>query len=160
MHLPPQRTPFGRGEVLLSWAQPVSVESDAGDSDREAHVVTLRRLIALVVLLAVAASGLESVVGMLRDGEVHHESLAAATVHKVASDGAHRHDDRQIPAERDGGERHDHNTAADHCTHQHSAATVPVIAFALPADTSSDILDDPLLSSEGHTTHLPHPPRA
>jgi hypothetical protein len=88
-----------------------------------------RRLIALVLLLAVSGSAAESLVGQLRDGEVHHETSVAAASHASHARGDHGHEDAGAPSHEHGGE-HQHGTNADHCTHQHGTAVVtPAFIF-------------------------------
>ncbi len=88
----------------------------------------VRRLVALLMLLAVAFSLGETVTGQLRDGEVHHESNAEASAHALAAHGEHGHEDGSSH-----GPEHQHGTAADHCTHQHGTLISP----ASPALTTS-----------------------
>jgi hypothetical protein len=68
------------------------------------------------MLLMVAFSQAETVLGQLRDGAVHHESSTSAAVHSLSGQGEHGHEDSA-----QHGPEHQHGTAADHCTHQHGA---------------------------------------
>jgi hypothetical protein len=90
----------------------------------------MRRLIAFCLVLLTAASNLEAVVGMLRDGEVHHEELSAASLH-ATPDGEHGHEDASSPAGHQHDENHEHGTSGDHCTHVHGMALIPTFAFAV-----------------------------
>jgi hypothetical protein len=76
----------------------------------------VHRLAAAFMLLMVAFSQAETVLGELRDGTVHHESSTSAAVHALSGQGEHGHED----SARHGPE-HQHGTSADHCTHQHGA---------------------------------------
>ena len=66
------------------------------------------------MLFALTFSRAETVLGLLRDGAVHHETLAAAAVHSSSSTGDHGHEDDDPH-----GPEHQHGTPSDHCTHQH-----------------------------------------
>lgn len=91
------------------------------------HVI--RRLVAVLALVATSNSATESVLGALRDGAVHHESGAAAAIHRAArADGRHGHED--LAPRPDHQQTHQHGTAADHCTHQHGTAMIVTIASA------------------------------
>lgn len=118
-----------------------------------------RRLIGFVLVLAVSAMQAESVFGALRDGQVHHESLAQALSHSLVSQGEHGHEDGPISHQH--GSQHQHGTTADHCTHQHGASA-PAAALALvypPAQYVAPSLNPPALA--GGTIAAPfHPPRA
>lgn len=75
----------------------------------------LRRLVAMLMLLAVTFSSMETVIGELRDGLIHHESALQAATH--AQGGEHGHEDGAVH-----GPEHQHGTSSDHCTHQHGEA--------------------------------------
>lgn len=118
----------------------------------------LRRLVALLALLLVALSSVESVVGVLRDGLVHHETGLAALGHTGAG-GDHGHEDG--PLQHQHGERHQHGTPADHCTHQHGVAqTAPAFAYALPTLASAPSFREPSHLAGRISIPLFHPPRA
>lgn len=81
-------------------------------------------------LLATAAfllgGVLEPAWGLLRDGQVHHETTASAGVHaQVTGSGDHGHEDG---SDREPGHSHapghQHGTSADHCTHMHGVGIV------------------------------------
>jgi hypothetical protein len=95
--------------------------------------MTLRRILALLLLLAAGLAQVEPVWGELRDGEVHHESVQTALAHHAEADGDHGHEDAGAP-EHPHGEDHQHGTTLDHCTHHHSAAAVTSVAFSMPSD--------------------------
>ena len=91
------------------------------------------------MLLTLTFSNVETVLGVLRDGEVHHESAAAAATHALQTQGEHGHEDgRPAGPEHEHGPQHEHGTAADHCTHQHGNLTAPqapalqVLAVSIP----------------------------
>lgn len=79
-----------------------------------------RRLTALFMLVIATTGSVETTVGEVRDGEVHHESVATASRHAHGARGDHGHEDRNGSVEH--GPDHQHGTAADHCTHAHGPA--------------------------------------
>ncbi|MGH7504672.1 MAG: hypothetical protein ACRELX_03440 [Longimicrobiales bacterium] len=96
---------------------------------------------------------------MLRDGEVHHEDLAAASVHEQSGAGEHGHEDGGFPERHEHGQDHEHGTSTDHCTHAHSAALVPTFSFTvLPGEAVTEYDEatqpHPILSRP-----FTHPPR-
>ena len=107
-----------------------------------------------MLLVATPISAAESVVGLLRDGAVHHESPAAAAEHAALGTGeGHRHDDR-VPT-------HQHGSPADHCTHVHGVAvtTAPLqVAFEAPVSVSNQV-QCPIRQDWSPLEELP-PPRA
>jgi len=130
-------------------------------------VKSIRRVIALSMLLAFATSALEAVAGPVRDGAMHHETILAAASHQAVVGSSHNHQgtlsetSAQTPnpdAPSDGPD-HEH-PGGDHCTHVHGAALVPhmTVAFASVVVATSDSHaahhEDPTY------THIPHPPRA
>lgn len=78
-----------------------------------------RRVVALLMLLSVTFSNVETVNGALRDGEVHHEGAIEAASHAQVATGDHGHEDHEPH-----GSDHQHGTSSDHCTHQHGP-TIP-----------------------------------
>ena len=82
----------------------------------------LRRLVGIALLILAPASAVEPVYGVVRDGDLHHESAAAAATHRGAgSQDGHGHED-SLPT-------HQHGTPADHCTHVHG---IPCLGAAVP----------------------------
>ena len=85
------------------------------------------------MLLAITFSSAETVMGLLRDGSVHHETMASAASHSVLTGGEHGHEDG-VPH----GTEHQHGTPADHCTHQHGTFFTPrplglgMLVYSLP----------------------------
>lgn len=120
--------------------------------------VTLQRLTSLLLLLAVFAYSAEAVLGVLRDGEVHHESAVAAAGHGEQRGGDHGHEDG--PLSHPHGPGHQHGTSLDHCTHQHTATVAHAIAFDFPPATAAELPhDSPHLLDR--TLSAPfHPPQA
>lgn len=121
----------------------------------------LKSLVALVLLTSFAASSLEAVTGLMRDGAVHHETTAAAATHAAGATGEHGHESVEEGPEQDHGPDHRHGTGSDHCTHTHGSALTasplqltwttfagPTAQPSLPAPTDHQVR--PLL----------HPPRA
>ena len=124
--------------------------------------VMLQRLAALLMLLAITFSSAETVMGLLRDGAVHHESNATAAVHAVADHGDHGHEDAaQVGAEHEHGPEHEHGTPSDHCTHQHGTVTAvrpPAISFDDSA--SPQVFLDPALLRDRCNEPSFRPPQA
>jgi len=102
----------------------------------------------------------ESVLGALRDGRVHHESgMTAASHSSSGSQGDHGHEDG--PLSHQHGGQHQHGTAADHCTHQHSAGSPAVgLALAYPPIQHVAPFSDPPAPVGGMLAAPFHPPRA
>lgn len=119
----------------------------------------LRRLAALLLLFVTFGSNAESVVGVLRDGEVHHESPMAAAQHVADGAGNHGHEDAAASGTDHGGSQHDHGTSADHCTHTHSAALLPVFALELPTRELSVDFTEPAVHLARTSYPLFHPPK-
>lgn len=127
--------------------------------------MVLRRLIAFVMLFALTFSATESVLGELRDGEVHHESSATAAAHGLHASGEHGHEDGPSPGHpADSGHRHGpghhHGTGADHCTHQHGIPLPASFAFVLVLRTIPQPSFDTQVHTDRVSTTLFHPPRA
>lgn len=120
----------------------------------------LRRVLALVLLFAVSATQAETVFGAMRDGEVHHESgLTAASHSSSGSQGDHGHEDG--PLSHQHGGQHQHGTAVDHCTHQHSTgAPSAMLALVFPPVQNVAPYSDPPASAGGTLAAPFHPPRA
>lgn len=121
----------------------------------------MRRLLALVLLLLGAASSLESVVGELRDGAVHHESAATAAFHAPEARGDHGHEDGSLPGNHRHSQGHEHGTGSDHCTHQHGTALLverfdPLFFVTVQTAHAAGRARAP----DGMPTPLFHPPRA
>ena len=102
---------------------------------------TLRRALAIALLILTPASATEAVVGVLRDGAVHHESAATAAAHRDAGpQGDHGRED-SAPS-------HQHGTPADHCTHAHGTALANRV-FSLAFATS--------ITAQRQTNSTTHP---
>lgn len=123
-------------------------------------MLRLRRLLALLLLLATTVSSAEVVVGELRDGELHHESPLAALVHGVSSGGDHGHEGGGSPFHSHDAE-HRHGTGADHCTHQHGTPLASTFTFALTEPvTGQPVTEHVLLYFEHNSNSTLRPPRA
>ncbi|MCL7937884.1 MAG: hypothetical protein M8844_06970 [marine benthic group bacterium] len=87
------------------------------------------RRIALLLLAIVMVSALEPVVGLARDGAVHHETAAEAATHAGLANAAHAHEtgESASPTDADGG--HEHGSPSDHCTHMHGIACPALPSF-------------------------------
>lgn len=120
----------------------------------------MRRLLALTLLILTSVSSMEAVVGVMRDGEVHHENAGVAAAHAQESVGDHGHEDAAPPGEHRHDEGHDHGTASDHCTHTHGAAVLtssPPPLFSTIAEAHfTESVHPHALVSDGFA----HPPRA
>jgi len=117
-----------------------------------------RSLLGLLLLLGYGLSSAEVVLGELRDGEVHHESAAAALDHTQSSQGEHGHEDPGSNPQH--GSEHEHGTSGDHCTHTHSAGLLTHLDFTLVAGTVSTLESATLIRSDTSVGSLFHPPRA
>ena len=111
---------------------------------------------ALLMLFTIAFSQTETVMGLLRDGVVHHESAAAAAVHALAAEGEHGHEDGAPH-----GPNHEHGTPADHCTHQHGNLFTPrspdlaILGYTIP-----QVFIEPSLLFDRFSEPAFHPPQA
>jgi ABC-type nickel/cobalt efflux system permease component RcnA len=121
--------------------------------------MTLRRILALLLLLAAGLAQGESVWGELRDGEVHHESDVAAFAHAATADGEHGHEDARVPEHRHGGD-HQHGTHADHCTHQHGVALPADPGFDFWQAVTANVAVEAYLSTDRPSSGFFHPPKA
>jgi hypothetical protein len=117
------------------------------------------RFLALVLLYATAVSLVEPVLGELRDGEIHHESAAAALTHAQFADGDHGHEDAGTPAHEHGRE-HRHGTSADHCTHQHGTAAPATVTLPFVLATAVHSATEPSVRIAWTPSLQFHPPRA
>lgn len=119
----------------------------------------LRPYIALALLVGYLASSAEAVLGVVRDGTVHHESAAAAAVHQGASHGEHGHEDPGAGAEH--GSEHQHGTSGDHCTHAHGVSLPAICAFTVRAAIAAATEPSPpLLESGVYAVSHFRPPKA
>lgn len=118
----------------------------------------LRRLTALIVLLAVAASFGEAVAGVARDGLVHQDQLAvAASSAEAAVAGAHDYTGQPQPDRSDDRGEH----APDHCTHQHGTPLVaPRVLLAAVLPSFFETFQEPISWRDRYTEPLFHPPQA
>lgn len=80
-----------------------------------------RAVIATLLLFGYVATSVEVVVGQLRDGEVHHESVVAAADHQAKAPGG-EHGHEEPGSDDEHGPDHQHGTSGDHCTHTHSVS--------------------------------------
>lgn len=118
-----------------------------------------RAIIATLLLVGYGTTSVEVVVGELRDGEVHHESVLAAAEHQANADGEHGHEEPVDDAEH--GPDHQHGTAGDHCTHAHSVSLpTGTAAFHVVTDVRSIPALAPRTQSGVFKAPLFHPPRA
>jgi hypothetical protein len=127
---------------------------------------TMRRFIALLLLLVTVAFQAEAVFGEVRDGSVHHEAVAEAWIHAHDPHGSHPHDGPQ-QAESSGElgdsaheEHRPPGDATDHCTHIHGMALVhPVDVTLISTECSFELASMPQ-ASELRFEALTPPPRS
>lgn len=120
----------------------------------------MRRLLALTLLILTSVSSMEAVVGVMRDGEVHHENPVVAAAHAQVAGGDHGHEDAAPSGEHRHGEGHDHGTAGDHCTHGHGPA---ILISASPLCLTEGVAEGFTESALPRATvsdGFAHPPRA
>ena len=124
--------------------------------------IVLHRLAALLMLLTLTFSNVETVLGVLRDGEVHHENSGAAAAHAMQSQGEHGHEDGKSQGpEHDHGPQHEHGTPADHCTHQHGNLTTALPpTLAILAFTISQVFPEPSIWLDRFSEPFSPPPQA
>ena len=120
----------------------------------------MRRLIALTLLILTSASSMEAVVGVVRDGEVHHENAAVAAAHAEASSGDHGHEDATRSGEHRHGEDHEHGTSTDHCTHVHSVALLTSSPPPLAVELTEIFFTERAFPRETVSEGFAQPPRA
>lgn len=121
----------------------------------------MRRIVALLMLVLSFGSMTESVAGVLRDGEVHHESVGAAAAHAARTAGEHGHEDATPSGNHDRhGPEHQHGTASDHCTHAHDVALPPSFAYDLPAKEALLVYAEPVAHTGIRSHPLFRPPKA
>lgn len=126
--------------------------------------MVFRRFVAFVLLVIVAAFQAESVRGAMRDGEVHHESRAAALAHDGLG-GHDGHEDTHLPDHAPGsGHSHDgqhqHGGSGDHCTHQHLAGLASPVQLAFFGTLSLQSVEPPAAHVDRIPRTLLRPPRA
>lgn len=119
----------------------------------------MRRLLALTLLILTTASSVEAVVGVMRDGQVHHENPVVAAAHAQQYAGDHGHEDGAAGENRHG-ERHDHGTAGDHCTHSHGPAVLTSAAPLVGTEAVDEIQTESAFPRSIVSDGLAHPPRA
>ena len=87
------------------------------------------RRAAFVLLLAIMGFTLEPVVGVVRDGDVHHETAAEAATHSGLATAGHAHEQNDSQTSEDSESDHEHGSNADHCTHAHGIAHPAMPSF-------------------------------
>ena len=122
--------------------------------------VIRRRAFALVLLAAIMGFTVEPVVGVVRDGDVHHETAAEAAAHSglASADHAHEQTDSRSSEHTDGS--HEHGSSADHCSHAHGPALLGAFAFEIATTQKLFSFDEPVRIRMSTPTALTHPPRA
>ena len=119
------------------------------------RISMLRRLIALIVLLAVTVSTAETVYGVARDSSLHQDGVAAV-VSVAAAAAVHDHADPPT----DGPEKR-RSSSHDHCTHQHGTPLVaPRFIFAVVSPSLYRSFPEPTPWAERGPEPLFHPPQA
>lgn len=120
----------------------------------------MRRPLALALLILTSAASVEAVVGVTRDGEVHHESPAVAATHAQRPSGDHGHEDGAPSGEHSHDEGHEHGTSTDHCTHVHSVALLTSPPPALAAEVAEISFTTSASPRETVSAGFAPPPRA
>lgn len=123
----------------------------------------LRRVTAVAMWLSLTFSLAETVVGEIRDGEVHHETAIEAAAHDHGLDGRSRvrgvehHEDDDSDPDR----QHQHGSGSDHCTHPHGeqCGGVPLI-LVVPAEDSPPVSQVSAMVSDPRARTILHPPRS
>lgn len=119
------------------------------------------RLAAIVTVFGTGFGTFEPAVGLLRDGEVHHEGTIQAAEHAAAQTGEHGHEHESESAPGRHGPGHQHGTGVDHCTHVHGTALVSGALDLIDPDDRAEPSQDELLTHSQLNPHRPfHPPRA
>jgi hypothetical protein len=122
------------------------------------------KLTALAMLLATGFAALEPVVGLLRDGELHHEAVAEAAQHASRQAGVptgeHGHEPSSDTPDHPHGPGHQHGTSADHCTHVHSVALFAGFALEICAVESTFSFAEATLRTKAVSADLTRPPKA
>lgn len=123
----------------------------------------MKKLVSLTLLFTLFWANAESQFGVLRDGAVHHESVASAAVHHEALHlgGDHGHERISSPTDSNDTSGHSHGSSTDHCTHHHDTGVL-----TSPAWNAGGVRFVLVLSSEpvlpiGQPLQVPTaPPRA
>jgi len=120
-----------------------------------------RRLLGVLLAIAIAASSAEALSGELRDGGVHHEGAAEATAHHdvQGTHGDHGHEDASSPGAHEHGPGHEHGTSADHCTHVHGQALIMHDGVAFATAIAEWGFVEPMFHTAFVTGTLKHPPK-
>lgn len=122
--------------------------------------MTFNSVVSLALLVAFTASSLETVAGLVRDGEVHHETTASAAVHGTSSSGEHGHEAVDDGGTHEHGPEHEHGTGSDHCTHTHGNALAPSgAAFACLTSGAVITASPSRIPTESRLPPLLQPPR-
>lgn len=87
------------------------------------------RRTAFLLLAAIMGFTVEPVMGVVRDGEVHHETAVEAATHSGLLHADHAHEQGDSPATGDTQGDHEHGSNADHCTHSHGVAHPAMLSF-------------------------------
>ena len=117
----------------------------------------MRRIFALVIVLWVAFWNLEPLLGVARDGAVHHESTVEAVRHADAGSGDHGHEDPGAD-DHDHAPGHTHGTGADHCTHHHGTAVPTTLQLVLFGSEIKLVDSESFHVTSSYARHLFRPP--
>lgn len=122
-----------------------------------------QRLVSFLILLTLFWARAESGFGVLRDGAVHHEGVAAAAVHHelLHLRGDHGHERLSSPSDSHGLPGHSHGSPMDHCTHHHDPGvlTAPV-ACTDSVRTAPTVPGNPTIPVNQSLQVPTEPPRA
>lgn len=105
----------------------------------------------------------EPSVGLLRDGVVHHESMATAYSHQQRVEQVgHGHEEAgSSTVPQSDAPDHEHGTGSDHCTHVHSPAVASAVqlTFAFAFERLAPVFQ-PSGQSTPRQVHAPPPKTA
>lgn len=130
------------------------------DRFRSVSVRPVRASVAALLLMSFLASSFEAVAGLVRDGAVHHETVAEALSHSSDGTGEHGHEAASEAPDEEHGPDHQHGAGADHCTHAHGTALAPAAVAALYAEVDVRATTPASAPSDYRAPPLFHPPRA
>ena len=79
-------------------------------------------MVPFILLATLPSYYFEPVVGELREGTVHHETITEAMSHSASHSSGHGLQVFEKTADKDQEPSHEHGTSTDHCTHVHGPA--------------------------------------
>ena len=120
----------------------------------------MRRIVAMTLLLSFYATSVEAVVGVVRDGTVHHETASEAMRHAESGPPEHGHEVETDAPGSEHGKDHQHGTGADHCTHAHGTAVlITAPRSSVQTEDVVNLIEVVASIADHHEPPLTHPPR-